>query len=375
MIDIGGGITRLEALLELLKTDHCVRVVVSLMDLNENHLESITDRVFDGQVNVQADSEVSRSASLQLFDPNYTLTLDRSNPMDGALYYDRMISVTYCVWQYGWSSSIDIPIFRGPITKINRDEVFVSLECMGKEIMGMGLLWATRNYAIGYNKTEYVRDLMSKGAGESRFDLQATTGKISKAASLAKDIIPWTEANRMANTMGQYLFYDGRGVLRMRSYPTVAALNFRSGDGGMLREKPKIVYDMDNFYNGVWVIGSSSSISYSEWAPASHPLNPNKMGRNGVPFRKPLIIEDSEITTSAAAATRGKSALTEALMQSIDVQAVALVNPLLEEGDMIEIERQGEYKIPIRVKSFSIPFIGPDMTLGQTKNVSIKARS
>lgn len=374
MIDIGGGDARRQALLDLLATDHCVRVVVALLDLNENYLANLSDKLYDGQVNISADSDVSRSSSLQLFDPDAMITLDTFNPMDGALYTDRMISITYCVWQWGWTKSIDVPLFRGPITKVSRDDYFVNVECMGKEILAKNVLWNAFNYGVGYNKTAFVRDIMGRGAGETKFDLQISTGKFTKARSYKKLENPWEEATEVANGTGQYLFYDGRGVLRMRSYPKTVGFTFRSGDGGMLRTKPQIVYDMDNFYNGVYVKGNTSSIEASVWAPEDHPFNHNRLARNGVPFRKPMVIEDSEITTVAAAKTRAQGALTEAITQGIDLQTTALIMPLIEEGDMIEIELKGQYKVPIRLKSVSIPLLGTDMTLGQTKNITLKKR-
>ena len=70
---------------EALRSTYVRRITVSVTDLDGNVLSALTPVLLDGQVVVDADAEVTRSATLSFLDPSHSLSFDTDSPDDGAL--------------------------------------------------------------------------------------------------------------------------------------------------------------------------------------------------------------------------------------------------------------------------------------------------
>ena len=369
------------ALARALTSDHHVRISVSLLDLNENYIAPLSSLLYDGQVTISADADITRSANLVLFDPERVLTFDGDNPVDGALYYDKMIAMTYCVWMQGWTKSIDIPIFRGPIHKLKRSGMLVSLDCYGKELLSKTAIWTPRSYKKGSNKTATIKDLLSAGSGERKFDLQATTAKLPNTLALVRESITWDQAKGVASGMNMQLFYDGRGTARLRPFPTAKAWTFRNRTGGSIVTKPDLDFDLENAKNLIVIQGgkpkgSTRAVEGVATAEPSHPLNHNRIGRNGV---KRVLLETLSyptITSKTAATRKAKQILDSRLRQGLNFQMTTLPIVFLEENDLAEVNMFGQYAFDFRIKEMTIPLVGgPTATIGTRRNLTLKRRS
>lgn len=380
---LGLSPAEVQRLKETLCMDHNVLVKVAMLDLNHNHLADVTNKLYDGQVTMStAGNGATRSSSLTLWDPRDELGLDNDTPNSAAVYYTRMMRVTYCVWRYGDTSSVDIPLFTGPITAVGKDaNGMLLLTCMGKETLLDGVVWTAIKWKKGKNFRSALIELMRDRGGETKLDFESSTSKMGSDKSLAREQVIWPAAQGLAGNMRKQLFFDGRGTARLRSTPTVSSFTFRDGPGGSIITAPTWDKDDEALKNRVWLVGaapkgSKTVPSYAASLPSDHPLNHNRIGRKVGTKTVPRIllekVEDNEVTKLSVATSNAKKKLDDLDDQQISFRMDVLTMPFLEENDLITVQVQGQYTTTQRVQDATFPFIGPVCSWGNKKNLSLK---
>lgn len=379
MIDLGLDTAGWERLRWMLTYGYNLRIVLNLIDLNHKHLDSLSWRFQDGQVTVSSDAEITRSASLVLWDPDKSLRLDDVNPDLGGLYSDKMIQIFYCVWQDGDTRSIDIPVFTGPVYKAKRSGAFLNVDLLGKEFLSQTVIWTPQTYYEGANRGRVIKDIMRRGSGEQRMTFAETGYKLAANLSLGREAMSWEESKKIIKSMNnKHLFYDGRGTLRFREYPSRPTYVYSDGPGGSLTSDPELTYNLDNAKNLIWVVGATG-ISAVARAPSSHPLNHNRIGRvyagTLVPRYLMEKIENSNISSNTAAQALADKMLDARLKEALEFTGSAVPIPFLEEMDIVGVQKQNEYMIQVRNKEFTIPLVaGTEASIGSTKNLALKRR-
>lgn len=341
MINLGISTANLNTLNALLASNHHISVAVSLMDLNHNRISTLTDVFLGGQIIFDDTQDVSRSASLTFLDPEHKMALDSNSPADAAFFIDRMIGVTYTVLSPDRMFYVNIPVFTGPITKMDRDWVTVRIECMGKEILALDPFWSPRTYRRGARRIDVVRALLS-GLGETKFSFTNSTSKLTKDLSLSSEHKPWTSARSVARNANLQLFYDGRGVAVLRPYPTAPVWTFTEGVGGTILSKPEIGYDSSNMINAVQVKGAipkgkKAPLSYRATAPVGSPVYPYTIGRAGKPRVIPVFIDDDSLDTIAEVKKVATDRLNLGAYESVTAAFETLPIPHLELRDPYRI--------------------------------------
>lgn len=360
-----------------LADSHSIHTVIHLTNMWGDRLCDLSDRLLDGQVDVDADAEVTRTSTLTLLDPARRLHFDSFSPADGAIYMDRMIRAYYSVKvpDLGW---VDCPVFNGPVTKLDRADDTIHIEASGKEILSAGAAWKPATYKKGFNKIAAIQAIL-EATGENKFDFPALDSRLPQNFSLARESVPWKAAQFIAQSINMQLFYDARGVARLRTAPNVVTFNFSSGTGGTVLTEPQVAYSLEQAANIVWVkggvpAGAKLPITYARTAPETHPLSPVRIGRNGVPRYLLKVIENSAITSLFEAAALATTELGQTLLEHIDVGFEALPLPQLEPLDMCRVSTS-EFANDFRVKRFSLPLgTGANMTIGYNEDVSPNAR-
>lgn len=382
MIALGLNSTDLRLFNLSLSTHHSVRVTVQMLSLTHAYLGDLTSRLLDGQVNIDADAEVTRSATLQLNDPDHTLQLDSTAPTDGALFYDRMIRVVYSVKSELLPRWVDVPIFCGPITHMARTADVVNVECQGKEVLHLppAVAWFTHTYAKGWARAALVRTLMVDYAGESKFSIPAFGDKTSAAVNVTSESNLWAVVKAVNGSFAtRHLFYDGRGVLVMRSTPKTSTYTFKTGPGGNITTVPQITYDLANVRNVVRVKGAipkgkKSPVTATVGLPSTHPLNHYRMGRNGKPRALLEVVTDDNIKTTTDAKRVATARVNALAREAVDVQFDALVVPHLEPEDIYTL-KTADVSMTARYKRATIPLKSYTGTIGYLSNRSVnKAR-
>lgn len=374
MLTLGLSAAEQRAFHETLASSHSIAVLVHVLDLNHNVIGEVSSRLIGGQVNVDVSGDTaSRSASVTFSDPDRTMNFDADSPDASSLYLNRMLRIHYCVTGPLLTGWVTVPIFTGPITGVSRDDSEVSVECQGKEILSQGIAYTPHTYAKGWLRTILIKEIMIR-AGETKFGLDSFSAKTASPVSLGGASIPWHWASSLARGIGAQLFYDGRGVLRMRKYPSATQFTFRSGDGGTLVGSPSLAYSLADVKNIVRVrggipAGAKKAVTYEAVAPRTHPLSPWRLGRAGQPRYLLEEIEDDTIKSVGDARYVATTKLDQLMMQSTEVAFDALPIPHLEPGDLIRLQTS-EFSTAVRANSFAIPLtVGDTMTVGYLKRL------
>lgn len=330
---------------------HRMRVRATLMDLDGDELADLSGRLIDGQVNIDATAETSRSASVTLDDPDHALHLDSDAPVEGGVFLDRMIGLDYGVYVDSLGKWITVPVFRGPVTGMERDGDSLALSCLGKEHLAKGHAWRPMTLRRGMDTVEAIRTILRDRAGETDFAFPKKGGKLPDPVSLGRLTQPWALAQQLAASIDRQLYYDGAGVLRLRKAPSGQVWAFQDGNGGSVLTPPKITYDLSSVSNLVWVKGKKPSkdkprVSYVAVAQRSHPLSPVKLGRTIRRDGKNVVIpryfvtelDNDKIRSRKDARRRGEAELRKLLREGLDLDFDALPAPHLDPLDPVRLK-------------------------------------
>jgi len=255
------------------------------------------------------------------------------------------------------------------VTKVKRDDVLLSVECQGKEslVYEPTLAWTAKTYRKGTKGVSAIRDLMASKAGETKFDLPGFGYTLGRDYNLTGETVMWTFAKSLAGSTDlRQLFYDGRGVLRLRETPTQPVFTFTENH---LTSVPKLDYNHADIRNGVRVVGEPNTLRAYRYLPSTHPSSPTALGRNGVKRHIMTLVEDTDLTT--------QSAVNATAQKLIDAQATGEVGfefdsfpiPHLEPGDIFHLSTR-DASINLRLREYSIPLRAGAQSNGTIKKLS-----
>lgn len=365
------------ALITTLGRTHRVRVRCTTLDLAGAALSDLTPYLLDGQVDVDSTADVTRSQTLTLSDPNRALPFDSDHPADTSLFLDCMIRSTYSVLV--GDEWVSIPVFTGPVSKLDRNGDQVTVECQGKEVLAMGASWAPLTLPKGMKKTDAIRRILAERAGETSFDIPDLPARLPKPISLGRASVPWKVARSIARSMNHQLYYDGSGTCRLRTHPGTVGFTFTGRDH--VTSAPQISYSGD-VVNAAYVFGaipkgSKTHVHAVAVAPRNHPLSPQRLGRNGVPrylLRNGDTIQDDQIKTVAEAQARANQDVRDGLLQAVEVSFDSKPLPFFDPGDLCHVTTD-DLSVTFRLQQFSLPLGGSDsagMSVGYHKRTTVR---
>jgi hypothetical protein len=375
MISLGLSAASHQTLLTTLASHHDINIKVQVLDLSHNYLGDISSRLVDGQMDLDFEAENTRSLKLILLDPVHQLHLDSNSPDNGALYMDRMIRIIYNVTNPSGTFSVDIPLFCGPIRKLDRVGVLLNVECHSKEVLLMNNFWKGRSHKKGVRMTSIIYATLFE-AGERKMQIPVWNTLSPVNVNITSVHTPWIVVKRYASALSSYIYYDGRGVAVMRGIPQSTAYTFTEE---VLKSEPQIGYDTSKLVNAVQILGaipkgSKKPIFVRVIAPNSHPLSPFKLHRNGYPQYFPEYIQDDNIRTVAQAKAIANWHLSVGLIQSVSVAFDCLpgIGALLEGGDVVRLST-GEFNTYFRLTKMSVPLtVKGSTSIGYNKKLTPK---
>lgn len=384
------GLTHAErsAYHKALRSDHVRRFKVRLLDLNGNLQADLSDRLLDGEVIVDGKAEVTRSLTLSLIDRKHSLGFDTDSPDDTAIYADRMLQVVYSVYVDSLARHVNVTIFTGPVTNLDRQGEVLELEAQGKESLAMGAMWRPLVLKKGLRKMAGIRTILAERAGETRFDMPDRDDRLKKTQSYDRYAKPWKAATHLAKSEDLQLFYDGRGVAVVRHLPETPIWTFRTGTGKDIVKPVEVAYTMEDVVNTIVVKGGKpkgAKENIQEIAVADGKLSPRRLGRDipdpdtpgqtiRVPRHLPEVIEAGHIDTHKKARAKAERVLRDRLRSVVDISFDALVLPHIDPGDLFQVEGvEGDF----RIWQYTIPLAAdgdPTMAVGYTKNTHRRRR-
>jgi hypothetical protein len=360
------------------------QVEVSLLNLDGDEVSRVTPEVLDGQVDVDADADVTRQCSLTLYDPSHSLQLDSDSPDDGALHADRMLHVVYSVLVPALNDRVDVPVFTGPIVSFERSDDEVSIHALGKEELALNEIWRPLTLKKGMSKVEAIRTILAERTGETRFDFpEIDKPRLPHRVSLGRMVSAWKRARRIARSMNRQLYYDGRGVCRLRVRPRRPVFTFYGGadhpKAANITKPVHVTHDFTEIKNVVWVKGgkpkgAKRAVHAVAVAPRSHPLSPWRLGRNGEQRYLVEEIDNDAIRSSKEAKRRAEAKLEDLLTETVGVTFAAIPIPHLDPLDVVRVVTD-DFTANVRLRKFSLPLTtGGEMTVGYHERVKRDAK-
>jgi hypothetical protein len=376
------------AYVNTLFSNHDFAISVDVLKLDHTPIRSLTGVTLDGQVNIQRDSAVARTATFSFDDPDHSLHLDADSPWEGAVYADRMIQVRHTITVPGVGAVTAVP-FVGPIVKVSRDGDTLNVECQDKTCLA---ITGTAPVTVkkGMNAVAAIRRIMSSAAGENRFRLPSGINRnLQKAYSTGwhEDASPWAVCSRIAKQLHRQLYYSCDGYLSLRTIPKQSLL---TATGAVITSNPQVDYDATQVNNMVRVSGTMAppksktkkkSASAGKESPTtklqavavaapSHPLSPQRLGRNGVPRYMPVVIEGATYKSLAEARQLASDTLDLDLIMTTGVSFDMIPVFHLDVGDVITAQTDMG-RVVVRLQEASIPLsVSGDMSVGTQRGVS-----
>jgi len=370
MLNLGLSSEDLKKFEMSLYTGYDLKIVAQVLDLNHRYLADVSTMLLDGQVNYSYTDPINYTASMILLDPDELIGFDSSSPSDGALYADRMIRLVYCVYSELLPRWVDVPIFCGPVSKVSRNDALLSVACKGKEALTSkpSVAWIAKTYKKGTKGAVAIKDIMTIH-GETKFDIPNETYVFGMDHVLSTETAVWEFAQGMKGTTRQ-LFYDGRGVLRLRDIPSQPSWTFTEPT---LLNVPNLDYNHDDIRNGAFVKGATplgkKQLLASRFLPTADPSNPVALGRTNAPRRLMEIVEDSTLTSQAAVNSAADKLLELVGKTNVGFDFDSFTIPHLEPGDVFQLATR-DVSIPIRLMAYSIPLKAGAQTNGAIKKIS-----
>lgn len=383
MMTLGLSPTERSAYERTLRGSHTRRIDVDVLNLNGDVLSTITPVLVDGQINVDMEAEVTRSATLTFLDPSHALNFDTDAPDAGALYADRMIQVRYGVFVAELDRYVFATVFTGPVTGLSREGAAVTVEAQGKEAVVRGAIWEPLTLRKGLPVTAALRALLRDRGGETSLSIPGIFNQYGRATTLPKSRSLdrfagiWETALSLAQGIDRQLFYNGEGVAGLRAWPTTVAYTFEPGDGGSILSELNVKYQLEDLKNVVVVrgqppTGKKGVVWGRAQAPKQHPLSPERLGRTGAPRYLVEYIEDESIRSDADAQKLAARTLETKLREAVEVTFDSLPIPHLDPGDMVRVQTPA-YTSTFRIRKFAIPLAptgAPAMPVGYLRRLT-----
>lgn len=357
------------------------RIRVALLDRKGDVVRVLSPSFRDGQVVVDADADVTRSVNLTLLDPRHDFGFDADTYSGGILDLTRMLRVWWQIDSPLLAKTLTIPVFTGPVSRIQREGVLLEVEGQGKEAYGMGKNWKTLTIKEGARKTDGIKAILRERMGETRLGgIPDLPGRFPSDMVMSRNDQPWKKAQKIAQSMNRQLYYDAAGRPMLRPKPSKPIWVFDNSEiQGELTGDLRTSADLTKVINAVRVTGpkpkgKKKAIVGAAVADIDHPLSPYKLGPEDAPMWLVKEIDNEHIRTQQEADELAEDALEQGLKLIHDVEFSCVPIPHLEPLDMVAVRTYKE-SIENRVRSFTLPLgLGGEMTVGQQSTYGIKAR-
>ena len=281
-----------------------------------------------GSVTVDEGSQVRRTCELEFADPDV---------------YDLLTPTSEVYIETGvrFGSIVErVPVFTGSPTAPELPSFYsgVKVTCDDRSRkIARARLWLPWNTAPGQSVVDQIRGMILDV--DSTLTVYDLTG--SRAATGAASWVDerWQAIESMATSMGSEVYFDavGRAIIRRVPDGTAAPVWTLDVDHELASmEDASATTDLDGCHNIVIVRSSAPDVApvtgYA--AVASGPLAWPR-------YKAPLFMALPHVTTVQQAISAARSALPRAVGMAETVTARGAVNPALDVGDVITVQRPG----------------------------------
>jgi len=204
----------------------------------------------------------------------------------------------------------------------------------------------TTNYTIaaGTNLIDAIKAILARTFDDLTYD-SITTGLVTTAPKVyAPNDDPWAAVTELAKSLGCEIYFDTTGWVVISPPTDVDALP--APDFTYIEGHKCTMIDLglsfsdDPGFNGVIVTGSSTADELPPVRAESWDNEPSSPTYRKGPYGEvPQFVSDSNVKTAADAQTMADSLLKGQIGFASQLTVSAWVNPALESGNVIEVER------------------------------------
>lgn len=379
MIPLGLSRSEQAAFHRALVADHrVIRPRVALCSLTHAPVRDLTAHMVQGTVTIDVESEITRSLALTLHDPDGRLGLDSGSVTEVRSVSNRMVSALWSIWVDELDRWVTVPVFCGPVTKVDREDDTLTLEGQGKERLAMRQGWRVRTWAKRASRHSVIRSVLAEVAGETRFRWPSGwKGRIGEPVSMSRMMRPWPLAQKLARASRAQLFYDGRGAATLRKTPTRPVWRFTRDQQVT---NPRVSWDGLTEVNTIVVTGAAPKgkkepVTATATLPDWHPASPTQLDRGGRGGRMVEEISDDTLTSTTAAENAAQRRLAEIMLSDTTIEAEVIGIPHLEELDPIRVDLDGGDTAVARLRRYSFDLTTGQATLGWDRRQSWRLRA
>lgn len=338
-------------------------------------------RVIDGEINVDRTAQYRRAGRIDCIDPTGEFIPDGNlgiltpfgteiRPYRGVQYSDGTIEV-YPLGVFRLASSVFVESGGG-----NGAGVRITLTMYDRS-RTVSRDRFTTNYIIpaATNIVDAIKLILGRTYDDLIYDSITTTLTTTSPKVYTTNDDPWTAVSDLAKSIGCEIYFDTTGNVVIAPPTDVDSLpspDFTYIEGqGCTMLSLQAEYRDDPGYNGVVVSGGSTGDELPPVRAESWDMEPTSPTYRYGPYGEvPLAVQDTNVKFQADAQAMADALLKGYIGFAAQLTVSAWVNPALEAGDVVEVERArmnitGLYA----VDSFNIP-----LKKDGTQNLKLRTR-
>jgi hypothetical protein len=314
---------------------------------------------------------------LTILDPKGVIMFDANTPTNDQLFMDRFIRVVYSVYVSSLDDWVRVPIFTGPITKLEQDGQIVSVEAVGKEsiYLAPSFMWHSQTWKRGVKITKVMQDILAF-RGEQKIVMPDLAAKLRKSLTVHGQSEGWRVLQMLAKSINRQIFYDGSGHCRLRMRQSTPTYEFSYASEVLSR--PKTPYDFTTLRNIIQVRGpapddkKTKRIVFTARLPDADGASGVSLARNGKPRPLVTIIDADHIKKMSDARDMAGDAMRMSQAIGGDVSFDALPIPFLEELDPVRVFGPNVSSKFI-LRNMTIPLLSTEsMAVGYNRKVRVR---
>lgn len=322
----------------------------------------------DGEVNVDRTAQYRRAARIDCIDPEGVFVPDGSSgiltpygtevrPYRGVRYSDGTVEV-YPLGVFRISSGT----FTEASSSSASSGVRIQLNMFDRSrTVSRDRFTNTYVIASGTNILSAIKLILGRTFPDLEYDTITTSLTTSAPTVYATGDDPWIAVTELATSIGCEIYFNTDGWIVIAPPTDIDSLpapdfSYIEGARNTMTDLQSVYSDEPGF-NGVIVTGESAGdelppVRAEAWD--NEPSSPTyRLGPYG---EVPQFVQDSNVKTTAAAQAMADSILKGMLGFSSQLSVTAWVNPVLEAGDVVQVERAKLHVTGLyTVDAFTVP--------------------
>lgn len=323
-------------------------VVIAKAEVWASDRKLIDLEIDNGKVSVSTSNAIRRTCEVHLTTDRTTANLVPDDGFDYLAPFGNQLRV-YRGIQYADGTEEYIPLGVFVITEVQisdtNDGVSMTIRGEDKSIIISRNKWTSAYQMVSGTLEASLLALLQNRYPDVETSFPTTNVTINQVILGAdSNVDPWKDAVMIAQLVGYDLFFDVRGVVTMRQFPTLDAASvvatYEEGNGTTITSLDRRISTKET-YNGVIYSVEGSQVTTPVRVEVWDEDTTSPTYRYGVFGSVPTFITTNLISTSAEAIKAATLLLNTYIGQQEEIQFESIVDPSLDVNDVIYVKSEG----------------------------------